>query len=665
MSLLATFMGRFSFRAKLLLLGITAALVIAFQQAALIHFSNALIGPNKTELIGIVSDDTLTRLIQSVQQHRGLSAGLLAGKQSMAATQQEKAHQVAELTARAESTLQFGLIENQQWQQIKDRWHKLQRGGLSLSRAENFKQHTELVDALLTFKATAADASALTLDPEMETYYLMLISVSEMPQLLEQLAKVRGQGTGALAAGSITEEEKFQLTILINSLNTKLDSMNHNFEKTAVASTNPQLKSSFTQFEQRCRELAKDIETHIISGKLDLNPQNYFTSTTQIIDLGYENALSGITPALQNAVATRVAEQQRDQRIALAICLGLAAVFALMAIGAYGNITNSVEAVQTAADDLARGNLRARVSITSTDELSKISQSINKIADAFGAVIQQVQDHATKVADMANNLAASTTQVSASTHRQSEAASGIAAAIEQLTVSVDHISTSADTAREMSVQSGQLSREGLNVIDRTNSEMSSSAQAVADSAQRVNEFGRQSEQISEIVNIIGDIANQTNLLALNAAIEAARAGETGRGFAVVADEVRNLAARTAQCTQQITDTVSMIRSGTNAAVESMQSSVNKVNSCVELSQEAGTAIHGLNHKATQVADAIGEISHTLREQSSAATEIAQHVEKIARLAEENHTNTSNHAHSTQVLQQLSSALAQTVRQFQV
>ena len=665
MSLLTTFMGRFSFRAKLLLLGFTAALVIAFQQAALLHFSNTLIGPNKNELIGIVSDDALTRLIQAMQQHRGLSAGLLAGNKSMAATAQEKAHQVEELTARADATLQFGLAENPQWQQIKNRWQELQTDGLSLSRAENFKQHTELVNALLTFKTTAADASALTLDPEMETYYLMLISVSEMPQLLEQIAKVRGQGTGILAAGSISEEEKFQLTILISNLNTKLDSMKNNFEKTAVASSDPQLKDKFIQFEQRCRQLAKDIETRILSGKLDINPQSYFASTTQIIDLGYESALTGIAPALQNAVAARVAQQQRDQRIALALCLSLAAVFALTAIGAYGNITNGVKAVQIAANDLARGNLRARVTMTSSDELATISQSINQIANAFGSVIQQLQDHALKVADMANNLAAGTTQVSQSTQRQSEAASGIAAAIEQLTVSVDHISTSADTAREMSVQSGQLSREGLNVIDRTNSEMSSSAQAVADSAQRVNEFGRQSEQISEIVNIIGDIANQTNLLALNAAIEAARAGETGRGFAVVADEVRNLAARTAQCTQQITDTVSMIRSGTNAAVDSMQSSVNKVNSCVELSQEAGTAIHGLNHKASQVAEAIGEISHTLREQSSAATEIAQHVEKIARLAEENHAATSSHAHSTQVLQQLSTELAQTVRQFQV
>ena len=145
----------------------------------------------------------------------------------------------------------------------------------------------------------------------------------------------------------------------------------------------------------------------------------------------------------------------------------------------------------------------------------------------------------------------------------------------------------------------------------------------------------------------------------------ARAGESGRGFAVVADEVRKLAERTALSTQEISNMIGAIQSGSRDAVESMALGVSRVTAGVELATQAGESIGGIGENALQVVDRVAHITNALHEQSVASAEIAQNVEKVARMAEENCAAVAENAGTAAHLERLSESLAAEVRRFKL
>jgi methyl-accepting chemotaxis protein len=316
------------------------------------------------------------------------------------------------------------------------------------------------------------------------------------------------------------------------------------------------------------------------------------------------------------------------------------------------------------AHAVADGDLTRNV-VTRPGDTSSMIAAMRDMQDKLKNIVLTIQGEAERVSATAEELSASSGQVAESSRQQSQAASSMAAAVEQLTVSIDQVSERASEAARVSSHSGELSQQGTEIIQSAAAEMVSIENSVKQSSGIIQVLEQQSDEISAIVNVISEIADQTNLLALNAAIEAARAGEQGRGFAVVADEVRKLAERTAQSTQEIAQMIDKIQAGTRNAVASMESGVAQAGHGVELANQAGSSIIEIKNEAGRVVDVVGDISHSLREQSVASNEIARNVETIAQMTEENSTAVEQTAAAAHHLGEMAMSLQSMVGQFRV
>lgn len=304
--------------------------------------------------------------------------------------------------------------------------------------------------------------------------------------------------------------------------------------------------------------------------------------------------------------------------------------------------------------DVGKGDLTKRGEVTA-DVFGNMADGFNLMIQRFAQLMKQVREAAVRVNEAAGVLRDNANQVTSTVKQQADESVKTLDAVEQLSLQMRQVAETASASSESSKQVLQATERGWVAAQATVQDVQGIRSSVHRMSKRVKALGGRSEEISQIVSTIQNIANQTNLLALNAVIEAAGAGEAGVRFAVVADQIRILAERSTSAIREIADLVKVIQAESHDAVTAMDQESQAVESgsssalCTgevfkeisaiaqrssELAQTIASAAMSQTVSTDKVGRSIKDFSGGALETQSATDSARMTVEDMAKLAEE-------------------------------
>jgi methyl-accepting chemotaxis protein len=289
---------------------------------------------------------------------------------------------------------------------------------------------------------------------------------------------------------------------------------------------------------------------------------------------------------------------------------------------------------------IAEGDLVHRI----TGEITPKAQSMK---DDFNATMDALQETLIAVTTSISGLRSGTSEISQGADDLSRRTEQQAASLEETAASLDEITA---TVR----RSAEGAKHAAGTADSVRVQAEASGAIVDQATSAMTQIEESSQEISQIIGVIDDIAFQTNLLALNAGVEAARAGEAGKGFAVVAQEVRELAQRSANTAKEIKTLITL--------------SSQQVNQGVQLVDKTGDALKAIVGRIGEINGLVGEIASSTQEQSVGLHQIntaVNQMDQMDQMTQQNAAMVEETSASSRALAGEASELERLVKRFKL
>ncbi|MBB2673722.1 UNVERIFIED_ORG: methyl-accepting chemotaxis protein [Rhizobium esperanzae] len=286
---------------------------------------------------------------------------------------------------------------------------------------------------------------------------------------------------------------------------------------------------------------------------------------------------------------------------------------------------------------LAAGDLAFQLNEAFAPDFEVLRHDFNQSVTQLGATLRAISESIGTIDEGTREISSGASDLSKRTEQQAASLEETAAALEQITANVSNSSKRTEETRAVATEANRSA--GV------------SAEVVSHAEEAMERIETSSQQISNIISVIDEIAFQTNLLALNAGVEAARAGEAGKGFAVVAQEVRELAQRSASAAKEIKGLI--------------QNSSKEVESGVKLVRDTGQALKTIGGFITQINQHMDSIATSAKEQSIGLSEVNVAVNQMDQTTQQNATMVQQSTAASDSLAQEAQKLRELVAQFRL